>query len=74
VPSRESQVDGTAEREYGGAGLGLALVRRLLEVMGREVRVESVEAKGSTFAVTLPSRRSGEAAGGRGKRRGCEIS
>jgi signal transduction histidine kinase len=48
------QVDATAEREYGGAGLGLSLVRRLVEVMGGEVRVESVERRGSTFTVTLP--------------------
>ena len=48
------QVDATAEREYGGAGLGLSLVRRLVEVMGGEVRVASVEGKGSTFTVTLP--------------------
>lgn len=48
------QVDATAEREYGGAGLGLSLVRRLVEVMDGEVRVESVLGKGSTFTVTLP--------------------
>ena len=48
------QVDATAEREYGGAGLGLSLVHRLVEVMGGEVRVASVEGSGSTFTVTLP--------------------
>jgi signal transduction histidine kinase len=48
------QVDATAEREYGGAGLGLSLVRRLVEVMGGEVKVTSVEGKGATFTVTLP--------------------
>jgi signal transduction histidine kinase len=48
------QVDATAEREYGGAGLGLSLVRRFVELMGGEVRVDSVEGKGSTFTVTLP--------------------
>ncbi len=48
------QVDATAEREYGGAGLGLSLVRRLVEVLAGEVRVTSVEGKGSTFTVTLP--------------------
>ncbi len=48
------QVDATAEREYGGAGLGLSLVRQLVDVMGGDVSVESVEGKGSTFTVTLP--------------------
>jgi len=48
------QVDATAERQYGGAGLGLSLVLKLVEVLSGEVRVESVEGKGSTFTVTLP--------------------
>ena len=50
------QVDATAEREYGGAGLGLSLVLKLVEVMGGEVNVSSVEGEGSTFTVTLPLR------------------
>ncbi len=37
------QVDATAEREFGGAGLGLSLVQKLVEVMGGEVDVASVE-------------------------------
>ncbi|MEP7121192.1 MAG: HAMP domain-containing sensor histidine kinase [Byssovorax sp.] len=48
------QVDATAEREFGGAGLGLSLVQKLVEVIHGEIRVESVEGEGSTFTVTLP--------------------
>jgi signal transduction histidine kinase len=48
------QVDGSSSRAYGGVGLGLALSQRLARALGGEVRVASVEGKGSTFTVTLP--------------------
>jgi signal transduction histidine kinase len=48
------QVDGTSERKRDGAGLGLAIVRRLTAMMDGQVRVKSKAGKGSTFTVRLP--------------------
>jgi signal transduction histidine kinase/CheY-like chemotaxis protein len=50
------QVDGTARREFGGTGLGLALVKRFVELQGGSVSVDSSLAHGSTFTFTLPVR------------------
>jgi CheY-like chemotaxis protein len=50
------QVDAGLSRTYPGLGLGLALVRKLAELMDGRVEVESTPEKGSTFTVRLPVR------------------
>lgn len=48
------QVDSSSTREHGGAGLGLSIVRKLIEAHGGEVWVESIVGAGATFHFTLP--------------------
>jgi CheY-like chemotaxis protein len=47
------QKDGQDNREYGGTGLGLTISKRLTEMMGGEISVESKEGFGSKFRVKL---------------------
>lgn len=48
------QADVSTTRKYGGTGLGLALCRRLCDMMQGHIHVESAPGKGSTFSVWLP--------------------
>jgi signal transduction histidine kinase len=47
------QLDGSSTRRYGGTGLGLSLVRQIIEAHGSMLEVQSVEGRGSTFKFPL---------------------
>ena len=47
-----SQADSSTTRKYGGTGLGLTISKRLAEMMGGEIWVESESGRGSTFSFT----------------------
>jgi len=47
------QLDGSTTRHYGGTGLGLSLVRQIIEAHGSMIEVQSTEGRGSTFKFPL---------------------
>lgn len=48
------QVEGTATRAHGGIGLGLSIVKRIVDLMGGRIFVQSTLGQGTTFTVILP--------------------
>lgn len=57
------QVDSTLTREFKGAGLGLALARRLARLVGGDITLTSTLGVGSTFTLEIPVRHPGRADG-----------
>lgn len=49
-----SQIDGSYTRRHKGTGLGLIISKQLIEMMGGDIWVESIEGKGSKFTFVLP--------------------
>jgi signal transduction histidine kinase/CheY-like chemotaxis protein len=57
------QADGSITRKYGGTGLGLTITKNIIEMMGGELRVESMEGVGSRFSFELTFETIDDAAG-----------
>ncbi len=55
-----TQVDATRTRKYGGSGLGLGIGRRLIELMGGQIEIESEPAKGTRVAFSIQAERASE--------------
>ena len=49
-----SQADSSTTRKYGGSGLGLIISKKILQMMGGDIWLESDQSKGSTFRFELP--------------------
>ncbi|MBI1816257.1 MAG: HAMP domain-containing histidine kinase [Deltaproteobacteria bacterium] len=50
------QAHGEVSRQHGGAGLGLHIVRQLVDALGGEISAESADGRGTVFRIRLPAR------------------
>jgi PAS domain S-box-containing protein len=55
VFDRFNQIDGSYARQYGGTGLGLHLTKKLVELHGGTIRLDSKLGRGTTVSVTFPA-------------------
>ena len=51
---RFEQGDISTSKKYGGTGIGMAITKELVELMGGKIEVESILGKGTTFTVSIP--------------------
>jgi len=51
---RYEQASAAIKSEFGGTGLGLSISKRLIELMHGEIKISSIENKGTTFCVEIP--------------------
>lgn len=50
-----NQGDGSVSRKFGGTGLGMAIIKRLVDLQGGKIKVKSEQGKGTAITVSLPS-------------------